>query len=123
MELASVVMSLQGDTISKQIASEAAKQMGAFGESAGRGATKFIVNMVGKPEVLMIGLVLIIVTAVLLFFLKKIIINSILGLIAWSILKYYFHTELPFIASLVVSMIFGLAGVGTLLILKFFGIL
>jgi hypothetical protein len=123
MVFSSFAINIQAEEIGKQIASEAAQHMTELGKEAGKEATEFITSLVGKPEVLVIGIALIIIAVVVLFLIKRIVINSILGLIAWSILKYYFQVELPFMASLAVSMLFGLAGVGTLLILKFFGVL
>ena len=70
-----------------------------------------------------VGGIVLVVAAVLIFiFLKKIIVNSILGVAAWAILTFVFHVELPFIPSLAVSIIFGLAGIGAMLVLRFFGI-
>ena len=123
MGLFSFPMGIQAEEIGKQLAGEAAQHMTELGKEAGKGATELITSLVGRPEVLAIGIALVIIAIVVLFLIKRIVINSILGLIAWAVLKYYFHVELPFMASLVVSILFGLAGVGTLLILKFFGIL
>lgn len=76
----------------------------------------------GNFGILMIGLGLL-VSAILVFvFLKKIIINSILGLIAWAIAVFILKIELPFWISLIASALFGLAGVGVMLLLKFAGI-
>jgi len=79
-------------------------------------------QLAGNP-VLLVGGIILVVAAVLIFlFLKKIIINSILGIAAWLLLTYLFHVELPFIPSLAVSIIFGLAGIGAMLVLRFFGL-
>lgn len=72
---------------------------------------------------IIIGLILIGVTIFILFFLKKFIMNSVLGLILWAIVTFIFNIELPFIPSLVVSVVIGPAGVGTMLLLNAFGIL
>ena len=111
------------EELGKELAKQAAEQATTLGQEAGSKALGFFSSMVGDPKILALGIGLIIVTLVVVYFIKKIIINSVLGLIAWAVLKYYFQVELPFIASLAVSAIFGLAGVGTLLILKFFGVI
>lgn len=72
---------------------------------------------------LLVGIALIIVTVLLFFFIKKIIVNSVLGLALFLIIKYVFVVELPFIPALVISIIFGPAGIGVMLLLKFFGLL
>ncbi|MCX6801308.1 MAG: hypothetical protein NTZ73_03915 [Candidatus Diapherotrites archaeon] len=69
------------------------------------------------------GIVLIIATILVLLFMKKIIVNTILGLILWSVVNFIFNANLPWLPSLVVAAIFGPAGVGVMLLLRFFGIL
>ncbi len=64
------------------------------------------------------GIVLIIAAIVIIAVMKKIIINSILGVVAWAIVIFVLKIQLPFIPSLVISVIFGLAGVGSLILLK-----
>jgi hypothetical protein len=54
--------------------------------------------------------------------LKRIIENSVLGLIVWAVAKFVFGINLPFWTSLIVSAIFGLAGIGALLLLRFLGV-
>ena len=80
-------------------------------------------NFVFNPTILIIGIILIAVTIFILFFLKKVITNSILGAVIWGISIYFFHVELPIIPSFVISVIIGPAGIGTMLLLKFFGLL
>ncbi|MBI5884761.1 hypothetical protein HZB89_01540 [archaeon] len=70
-----------------------------------------------------IGLALIIAGIVLFMFLKKIIVNSLLGLGLFIIFKFVFSIQLPFIPALVISVIFGPAGIGTMLLLKFLGLM
>ena len=72
--------------------------------------------------IIVIALVLIIATVLIILFIKKVIINSILGLVGWAIVTYAFPLGLPFFPSLVVSVVFGLAGIGVMLLLKFFGL-
>ena len=71
------------------------------------------------PVILFAGIGLVALAIFLIFFLKRVIINSILGLIAFIVL-YFLGIKLPFFATLIVSVIFGLAGVGTMLVLYFF---
>ncbi len=78
-------------------------------------------SLINDPSALLIGVFLIILTIVLIVMIKKFIINTILGLVIWAITTYFFHVDLPFFASLIVSLVFGPAGVGTLLILRFLG--
>jgi len=82
----------------------------------------------GGISILILGVVLIIATIVLLALLKRIIVNSILGIIAWLIVSYIFpifglKLSIPFWPSLIVSIIFGLAGIGSMLVLAFLGII
>ncbi|VVB74715.1 Uncharacterised protein [uncultured archaeon] len=86
-------------------------------------ATNIGLSLIGNPTILIIGIVLIAVTIFLFFFLKKIITNSILGGIIWFASIYVFHVQLPVIPSFVISVLFGPAGIGAMLLLKFFGLL
>ena len=79
-------------------------------------------QLAGDWKILIVGIILIIVAILIIYYIKKIIVNSILGLIAWAILFFVLKIELQLIPSLVVSAIFGLAGIGVILILKFLGI-
>ena len=81
------------------------------------------INLINNPTVLVAGIILIAVTIFLLFFLKKVIVNSILGGIIWVVSVVIFHVELPMIPSFVIAVIFGPAGIGAMLLLKFFGLL
>ncbi|MDD4251047.1 MAG: hypothetical protein PHX27_02540 [Candidatus ainarchaeum sp.] len=72
---------------------------------------------------ILIGIGLIIATIIIIFFLKKIIINSVIGLVIWGIALFVFNIPLPLIPSLVVSIIIGPAGIGTMLLLNAFGLL
>ncbi len=86
-------------------------------------ATNIGLSLVGNPTVLIIAIVLIAATIFLFFFLKKIITNSILGGIIWFVSIYIFHVQLPLVPSFVISVLFGPAGIGAMLLLKFFGLL
>ena len=93
----------------------------ALGESTVAAQSQALAFL-GEPSILAAGIGLIIAAALVFFFLKKIVVNSILGVIAWLLLNFVFNVQLPFWASLVVSIIFGLAGIGVLLVLRFWGI-
>ncbi|MEM0359941.1 MAG: hypothetical protein QXK06_01210 [Candidatus Diapherotrites archaeon] len=98
----------------------------AVGEVTKKGAEvaeSQIAVLAGNPAILATAIALIIVTVLIIVFLKKIIINSILGLIAWALVFFVFQIEMPLIPSLVASIVFGLAGIGSVLLLKFFGVL
>lgn len=97
---------------------QANEALNAVGETASKAIT-----LVNNPTILLIGIILIVITIAIIFFLKKIIINSILGFITWFIVTQFFHISLPLIPSLVISIIFGMAGIGAMLLLKFFGLL
>ncbi|MDP2666937.1 MAG: transcriptional regulator [Candidatus Diapherotrites archaeon] len=79
-------------------------------------------GVAGNFTWLAIGFVFFIGAVLVLYFLKNIIVNTILGLIAWAILTYILQINLPFWASLIVSALFGLAGIGAMVVLAFLGI-
>ncbi|MFH1255789.1 MAG: hypothetical protein V1494_00715 [Candidatus Diapherotrites archaeon] len=79
-------------------------------------------SLAGDWKILLGGLVLIAIAIIVFFLLKKIVVNTILGLVFWAIVVYGIKIELPFISSLIVSLIFGPAGVGVMLLLKFLGV-
>ena len=85
-------------------------------------ATEGVMQVAGNPLIFVGGVVLILIAILVFITLKKIIINSALGLVGWVIVVMLLHIELPFIPSLIISAIFGLAGLGTLLLLTFFGL-
>ncbi len=76
----------------------------------------------GNISWLLIGIVLFAAAAVVIYFLKNFIANAILGIIGWAVLTYVFHVPLPFLPSLLISAIFGLAGLGAMVVLAFLGI-
>ncbi len=78
---------------------------------------------VNPPLFIIVGLILIIATIFILFFLKKMIINSVLGGVIWVIAIFVLKINIPFIPSLVISIIIGPAGIGTMLLLNAFGLL
>lgn len=76
----------------------------------------------GNISWLIVGIAFFIVAAMLFFYLKNLVVNTILGVLGWGVLTYIFHLQLPFWASLIVSAVFGLAGLGAIVILAFLGI-
>jgi len=78
---------------------------------------------VNTPLFIIVGIGLIIATLFIIFFLKKIIMNSILGGIIWVVAIFVLKINLPTIPSLVVSIIIGPAGIGTMLLLNALGLL
>ena len=74
------------------------------------------------PEYILPAIVLVIVSIFIFFFLKKIIVNSVLGIVALLAANFIFNMQLPWIPSIVISIIFGPAGVGVMIILRIFGI-
>jgi len=96
----------------------------ASGFEAGKSAVEEqALSLVNDPTILIIAIVLIVATVLLIFFMKRIIINTVLGLIIWAVVTYIFKVNLPFIPSFVVSVVFGPAGIGVLLLLKFLGVM
>ncbi|MFH1240307.1 MAG: hypothetical protein V1672_03755 [Candidatus Diapherotrites archaeon] len=87
-------------------------------DTAAEGAAQ----LVGNPLIFVGGVVLILIAVLVFVTLKKILVNSVLGLVGWVIVVMLLHIDLPFIPSLIISAIFGLAGLGTLLLLRFFGL-
>jgi len=80
--------------------------------------------LASNPSVLIIGVLLIAAAIVIFYFIKKIIVNSVLGFVGWLLLMIFIGIETPLIIpTLAVSVIFGLGGVGALLVLMFFGII
>ncbi len=80
------------------------------------------INFFGNPIVLVTAVILIILTIVMVLHLKKIVENSILGGLLWAVSVFFFQVSLPPIPSFVIAIIFGPAGIGAMLILKFFGL-
>jgi len=110
------------NTILLDIASDFAK--GVDFNSAAQPVAEAAGNVISfvNPTILIAAVILIAVTIFLLLFLKKIIMNSVLGGILWAISVFVFNAQLPLIPSFVISVIFGPAGLGAMIILKFFGL-
>jgi len=80
------------------------------------------VPLAGNAWFIIIGIIFIIVAFAIFSLVKKLIINSILGLIAWAIVVFAFKLSIPFWPSLILSALFGLAGLGSILVLAVLGI-
>ncbi|NMA44276.1 MAG: hypothetical protein GX950_00475 [Candidatus Diapherotrites archaeon] len=77
-------------------------------------------------ELVILVLILIAITIIIMFYLKKIIVNSVLGGVIWFVAVFVFNVQLGptlFIPSFVISVIFGPAGIGTILLLLALGII
>jgi hypothetical protein len=101
---------------------------GLLGEATGSAATAAASLIQGNWAFLVIGLLLIAATIAILYFLKQIIVNSIVGVVAWVVITYLFplagfNLQLPFLPSLIVSALFGLAGIGALIVIAFMGLI
>jgi len=71
---------------------------------------------------LLAGIVLIIIAIVIFKLVKNFLLNSIFGALGFLICYFVFGIRLPILATIVVSGIFGLAGLGVMLVLRFFGV-
>jgi hypothetical protein len=80
-------------------------------------------SLINNPSALIIGIILIIGAIIFVVVLKNILLNSIIGIAGFLICNFIFGIKLPLIATLIVSAIFGTAGLGAILILKFIGII
>jgi hypothetical protein len=76
-----------------------------------------------NPKFLLYGVILIIITIVIIKFLKSVVVNSIVGAAGLLILNFVFHVKLPFLITFIITCIFGAAGLGVMVILKFLGII
>ncbi len=76
----------------------------------------------GDLGTLLLGAVLVLVAIVIVFLLKRVLENVVIGIAGFLILKYVLGVNIPTIPGLVISLFFGLGGLGVLLILHFFGL-
>ncbi|MBU1939602.1 hypothetical protein KKH30_02460 [Candidatus Micrarchaeota archaeon] len=103
---------------------EAANEAGVADTIAGAGETAWGVIQ-GNWTWLLLGIVLIVAAVLIFIFMKKIgkvILNSALGLVVWAVLYFVVGVKMNLWVSLIISGIFGLVGIGVLLVLKFLGI-
>lgn len=68
------------------------------------------------------AVILIILTVIFIKIFKNVIVNSVIGVVALLFLYYVLKIKLPFLITLIVTAIFGPAGLGAMLILKVFGV-
>ena len=94
----------------------------ALESSAVSGAAEAAKSLAGNYWVLIAAVALIVVTVVIFFVLRQIVINSVLGFVVWGIIHFAFNIELPFFPALVSAAIGGPAGIATVLLLKFLGV-
>ncbi len=80
-------------------------------------------NVFFNTKFLLIGIAFIIVAIVVLYFLKNILLNSVIGVFGFIVCYFLFGVKLPFFITLIVSAIFGIGGLGALILLKFFGLI
>ena len=71
---------------------------------------------------LLAGIILIIIAIIIFGLLKNILLNSILGALGFLISYFIFGIKLPLLPTIIVSAVFGLAGLGAMLVLRFFGV-
>jgi hypothetical protein len=94
----------------------------SLGQPTAQATSNAALPLLNDPVILLVGIGLVVLTIVLILFLKKIIVNSILGAVLWGLATYVFHVELPFLPSLLISLLFGPAGIGAFMVLRFLGI-
>ena len=71
-----------------------------------------------------IGIILVVFLYVFWKMLKKLLVNSLVGIILLLVLRYVFLIDIPMtLHTILIAAVFGIAGVGTLLILHLGGML
>jgi hypothetical protein len=73
--------------------------------------------------ILAVGVVLIGITVLLLGLLKNIILNSIFGALGFLLCYFVFGIKLPIVITLIISALFGPAGLGVMIILWLFKVI
>jgi len=87
------------------------------------GVTSKAAIVLHNPIYLLYGVILIIITIVIIKFLKSVVANSIVGAVGLLFFNFVLHVKLPFLITFIVTILFGAGGLGTMLVLKFFGII
>ncbi len=77
----------------------------------------------GDMGTLLLGMILAVAAIVLVFILKRVLENLVIGVIGFLLLKFVLGVNIPLIPGLIISLVFGLGGLAVLLILHFFGVL
>ena len=80
------------------------------------------INLVHNPIGLIVGIILIVIAIIIIANFGQFLINSIVGVIGVGICLLI-GIKLPIVITLIVCAIFGLAGLGVILVLKFFGVM
>jgi len=79
--------------------------------------------IVGAAHWLVLGVILILAAILIFSVLKHILVNTVLGLVGLAILKFGLGLAIPLsFPVIVITILFGLGGLGMLLVLMFFGI-
>ena len=76
----------------------------------------------GDPSTFLLGALFVIVALLVVFVVKRVLENLIIGVLGFLVIKFVLGVDIPLIPGLIVSLLFGLGGLGVLLILHFFGI-
>ncbi len=76
----------------------------------------------GDINTFLLGVLFVIVALVVVFIVKRVLENFIIGVVGFLILKFVLGINIDLIPGLIISLLFGLGGLGVLLILHFFGI-
>lgn len=77
----------------------------------------------GDLGTFILGAIFVLLAIFIIFLAKRVLENLIIGTVGFLLLKYFFGLSVPLIPGLIVSILFGLGGLGVLLILHFFGLL
>ncbi|MDO8626969.1 MAG: pro-sigmaK processing inhibitor BofA family protein [Candidatus Diapherotrites archaeon] len=99
-----------------------------IGELTNSGVVSQAANFLsGNWTWLLIGIALIGITIWLITQVKNLIVNSLLGIVAWAIVTYALpmvgiNIQLNFVTSLIASALLGVAGIGLMIVLKFIGL-
>ncbi len=72
-------------------------------------------------DLIIFGVVLVVVGIILLFLLKRVIENIVLGLIGWAVVQFVFGISLPPLQTFIAIVLFGLAGLGTMVVITLLG--
>lgn len=108
-----LLQSQLGKTVSEVVGSKTTNQAVSF--------------LSGNLLWLVVGIVLIAITIWFIIQIKNLIVNSIIGIIAWTIITWGLpiigiNIQLNFITSLIASALLGLGGLGLLIVLHFLGL-
>lgn len=80
-------------------------------------------SLPGDITLLIMGAALAVLGIALVFLLKRVMENLVIGLVGFLLIKFFFGINIPIVPGIIISLLFGLSGLGVLLILHFFGVL